>query len=397
MDIAYQTLPPDYRVQSSYRGSWSINLALMFLFIAIILTMIIIFYNLFWRQTIPATTCQNNNNCGVGQTCQSGICIEITCSSDSDCLGNGICINSFCTALTCLNGNDCPTGTACVSGNCIQVGGTCQVNADCFELSCMALNSTGTTGSICVQCLSNNNCPIGQGCFNNACRFPYAGETGINLINYASVAQENGNITAPPGYFCSTSTCGGLTGPISCTGTNTCPSSCSYCIDSVCRCTPGQLLEPCSNNSDCTSGLCGITELGQVCIPIGGECISNYDGSLPTGSNGIRVCPVSRPYCVNGTCSTTSLGAVCGASGLPDDLCNNPLSLGLTGVTGVTPEGMGFFCVNGICQSNPGQLNSLCTTGSCEFIQDGILVCDNTTDNNTDNTTTTTRRCIVGV
>src|SRR4030042_1442910 len=79
-------------------------------------------------------------------------------------------------------------------------------------------------------------------------------------------------------------------------------------IDSVCRCTPGQLLEPCTNNNDCASGLCGITELGQVCIPMGGECISNYNGT-----GGIRICPVSRPYCVNGTCSTTSLGAVCGA------------------------------------------------------------------------------------
>lgn len=374
MSIVYKTDPSDYQPPPPYHTNWSFNLSIIFLFIAVVLIVIVLFYYFFWRQTIPTTSCQTNNNCNIGQICQAGICVEISCSADSDCMGNGICINSFCTALTCQNGNDCPTGTACVNNACIQVGRTCQSNADCFELSCM---DTGISGGICVQCLSDFNCPIGQGCFNNTCRFPNPGETGTNLLNYVSIAQENGNITAPPGYFCPTSSCAGTGGDvIACTGTETCPNSCSFCVDSVCRCTPGQILEPCRDNTDCASGLCGNTELGQVCIPMGGECISNYDGT-----GGIRVCPIFRPYCVNGICSTTSLGAVCGATGLPPDLCNNPQSLGVTGITGITSEGMGFFCVNGTCQSNPGQLNSLCTPGSCEFIEEGILVCTETSSN----------------
>jgi hypothetical protein len=49
--------------------------------------------------------------------------------------------------------------------------------------------------------------------------------------------------------------------------------------------------------------------------------------------------------------------------------------LGIVGTTGVTPEGMGFFCVNGTCQQSPGGLNDMCTTGSCGFISNGIFVC----------------------
>ena len=353
-------VPTTQDVSKNY-GSSAFTFSLLFLFIAFVLSIIIVTYNLYWRPTVAVTSCQSGNNCGVGQICQANGCVEITCTADSDCMGNGICINSFCTSFSCQNGNDCPTGTACVNNNCIQIGRKCQVNTDCFELSCM--------NNSCVQCLTNSNCPLGQGCFNNVCRFPFAGETGLNQINYPSPAQGNGNITAPPGYFCSTNICG-LTGPISCTGTNNCSSSCSFCVNSVCRCTPGQNLESCTSNSDCISGICGITELGQVCIPSGGACIANYNGT-----GGVRICPVSQPYCVNGLCSTTSLGAVCGATGLPPDLCNNPQSLGVIGPTGITPDGMGFFCVNGQCQEFPGQLNELCTSNSCGFIQDGILVC----------------------
>lgn len=347
----------------------SFTIALIFLIIAVILIIVIVIYNLFWRPIIPATSCQNNNNCGAGQVCQGGVCVEITCTSDSDCSGNGICIDSFCTAFTCLSGNDCPINTACTSGNCVRIGNTCQTNADCFELSCM--------NGVCVQCIMSSSCPIGQGCLSGICQFPNVGDTGVNLINYSSIAQENGNITAPPGYFCPVAVCGtGPTGtdPISCDGgtgfATLCPSSCPFCINSVCRCAPGANLEPCRANGDCASGICGATELGQVCIPPGGECIANFNGT-----GGIRVCPVSRPYCVNGTCSTVSLGAVCGATGSPPDLCNNPQALGVIGTTGITPDGMGFFCVNGTCQENPGPLNALCTPGSCEFIENGVLVC----------------------
>jgi hypothetical protein len=227
---------------------------------------------------------------------------------------------------------------------------------------------------VCLQCLSSTDCPIGQGCFNHICRYPYSIETGTNMITYVSPAQFSGNITAPPGYFCSTTTCG--TGdnnatPISCaSSSDVCPTSCSFCVNSVCRCTNGENFEQCRSNSDCASGLCETTTLGRICVPIGGECISNHN---ETG--GLKVCPVSKPYCVNGTCSAVSLGAICGATGMPYDLCSNPQSLGVTGVTGITQNGMGFYCINGTCQQNPGELNSQCTTNSCQFIENGVLVC----------------------
>ena len=359
----------------------SFSVAIIFFIIGISILVLLVIYFVYWQPTPQSSSCTNNNNCDIGQICQLGFCVEKLCSSNTDCQTNQLCINSYCTALTCEIGNDCPTGTACVVtglqniipigslpsslGSCVNVGSSCSSNSDCFNLSCM--NQT------CVQCLSNTDCPTGQGCFNNACRYPYDGETGPNVINYYSPSQFNGNISAPPGYFCLATTCGTGTNsqnPIICNSTITCPTNCPYCVNGTCRCTPGQLFENCQHNSDCSSQLCSFTEIGEVCAPSGGQCSFNFTG---TGCQGC--CTASNPYCVNGVCSPNSLGAMCGSTGLPPDMCNNPLSLGAVGATGFSPNDMGFFCVNGFCQESPGALNELCTSNSCTFLNNQALIC----------------------
>lgn len=384
--------PPDIS-HKKHSEAIGIPFAIGMIFLVITLAMIIItvIYFLFWRPVPPSPSCETNINCSSGQICQLGICVEISCNSNSDCPNNSICIQSsstpplsYCYSLTCNIGNDCPSGTSCISGTCLPTGTSCTSNSNCSQLTCM--------NSICVQCLSNSDCPIGQGCFNQSCRYPYSGETGLNMITYSSPAQSNGNIAAPPAYFCSNSTCGtsGNNNPIPCSNTdnrssNVCPNFCQYCVNDYCRCTQGQLYESCQSNKDCLSGLCSETKLGNICVPSGGECAFNYNG---TGCQGC--CTVSNPYCVNGKCSNISLGAMCGGTGLPPDMCNNPLSLGAIGTTGITNDGMGFFCVNGTCQPTPGSLNTLCSGGSCEFIRNGSLVCTPTPT-----PTITQMRCLV--
>lgn len=361
--------------------SWAFFIAIIFLVITVSMLIVTILYFIYWRPPIPATTCESSNGCGVNQICEAGFCKEIICTSDADCQ-NGICINSYCTAYRCQIGNDCPTGTACVNNLCLKLGNSCVSNNDCNDLSCM--------NTVCVQCLSDSNCPAGQGCFDRACRYPYHGETGVNLLNFPSTAQNNGNIIAPPGFFCTATICGTGTNNQdfrSCETNELCPSSCPFCVNSVCRCTVGEISEHCRVNPDCVSGLCS----NNICVPIGGECTRNFDGNSSSCTGLGSCCPGSSPYCVNGKCSSVSLGAICGATGLPEDLCSNPMSLGVPGMTGITPNGMGFFCVNGVCQENPGQLNEQCTAGSCGFIEENMLVCTHVTT-----PTIPEMRCLVG-
>lgn len=324
-------------------------LVIIFALILVFILLIIVFYLIFWRPLPVLSQNCSNGTCPINQTCDKNICVEIICPGTQSC--NGICFNNYCTSYTCMSGNDCPTGNACVSGLCIPVGQSCQTNQNCQNLSCM--------NSVCVQCLSDSNCPIGQGCFNQICRFPYDTEIHTGNITYISPAQTNNNITAPPGYLCSITNCGANgTDPIYCDTDTICPSTCPYCVNSVCRCTIGVNTEECATNADCASGVCN----NNICIPSGGQCSMNYNNGACTGC-----CPVSNPYCVNGICSPTSLGAMCGSNNLPDNMCTTAQALGnTTAVTGISPDGMGFFCTNGVCKSRPGRLNELCTSGSCE-------------------------------
>lgn len=336
------------------------TISIVFLILTTSFIIIFILYFLFWKPSSNNTVQCVNNKCDITQVCRSGFCQEISCSNDADCLGNGLCIDSYCTPYNCLSGNDCPTGMACIDSVCNRTGSSCSSTNECINLVCM--------NNLCVQCLSNSNCPVGQGCFGQSCRFPYQSESSPGELNFVSPAQNNGIITAPPGYFCSTTTCG--TGHnneviIPCSSDSACPAQCQFCVNFVCRCTSGQVTEKCVSNNDCLSGVC---DKNNTCIASGNQCFSNYNGS--TGS-----CPITMPYCVNGTCSPVSLGAICGSANLPPNLCNDPQSLGVTGLTGISPNGMGFFCINGTCQETPGGLNDLCTAGSCEFIENSVFVC----------------------
>lgn len=353
------------KTTSHVRTPIALPLAILFLVIALILIFFVALYYIFWLPVVPPPTCQVTNDCASNEVCQNEVCVLTPCSDSNDCGPRGTCLGSYCIAPTCLIGNDCPTGTVCSQNGCVPPGSSCVSDADCYHLNCLS--------GVCLQCNSDSMCPEGQGCFNGGCRYPYVGETGIGQLFYSSPAQVNGNITAPPGYFCSSQTCG--TGPtgsayIPCGLNQSCPSACDACVNSICRCVLGDLGEFCAQNTDCASGLCQDTQLGRICIPGGGQCAFNYSVTGGAGS-----CPTpAAPYCVNGLCSGISLGAPCGATGMPLDLCNNPSAL--TRVPTAVPDGMGFFCVNGTCQTQPAGLNALCTPNSCVSIETGVLTCE---------------------
>lgn len=293
--------------------------------------------------------CSTNQNCSPSQICSDGHCLEVTCSTSTQC-PNGICVDGYCWNSVCQTGNDCDSGSACVNGYCIAVGMACESNSNCpAGIECR--------NGICAQCQVDTDCGIGEGCFTGGCRYPYPGETGTGMLMFPSDSSNRGNVTAPPGYFCPQSNCGltGIGGPIGCTGSSSCPSSCSFCIDNVCRCTAGELYEPCTQNRDCLSGVCGSSIYGQVCIPVGGQCAFNY--SL-TGGTGF--CPSSlEPYCVDGRCSSNSLGALCGSDRDSSNLCS----------TG------GYFCVNGRCRDSVGTLNQQCSGNACLTVDTTNFIC----------------------
>lgn len=378
------------------------TLLLIFFLILTALTMIgLIVYRLNWKQKISLTTCTNNNNCPVSEVCQLNTCFSVNCSDNSNCNISEQCINNICTPQSCLFGNDCPIGSACVPdpnglqlNACVQVGQSCTNNSECLHTSCIA--------GVCSQCSGDEDCPVGQGCFDLVCRYPegvtgFTGFTGFtgdidnfnNRLYYVSPAIDNGNIIAPPGYICPASVCGntGIDSPYIVCGIGTvgitgeippaeCPSSCEFCVNNVCRCKKGELYEYCKENSDCESGLCSETAIGKICVPSDdNECAFNYNGEDCLGC-----CNISLPYCVNGRCSLTSEGAICGSDDLPPDMCSDPASLGAIAVSGAAPLNSGYFCVNGRCTKRIGELNERCAGSERIGVCANNLLCTGAVD-----------------
>lgn len=79
--------------------------------------------------------CQGDGECGTS-ICLAGQCVELaSCSTTSDCGGNGICVDSKCWNEQCQSDTQCAYGT-CVSGYCVRESS--QLGTD---------TSDGTTGS----------------------------------------------------------------------------------------------------------------------------------------------------------------------------------------------------------------------------------------------------------
>lgn len=316
----------------------SVGTFLIFVFLLVFL----ILYWIFYKQT-PSFPCNSLSDCPnplPNTLCINSSCSTPLCSSNSDCPNNGTCISGNCYYPSCITTNDCPDSFSCINNYCIPVGSSCTSNHDCnSDLSCR--------NGKCSSCNSNSDCPLGQGCFNLTCRFPYNDDTSSGVVFFSSPANSNGNITAPPGYYCPFSSCG--TQQQSCTSSSDCSSSCPFCVNSVCRCTPGDITESCSSHSDCSSTMC----ISNLCVPPGGQCLYNHNTTNPLSSS--LVCPIYSPFCVDGLCSRSSIGSPC----LSDETCNDSSS----------------FCVNGICQPTPGNYNTLCTSNSCYVLDNNVFSC----------------------
>ena len=139
---------------------------------------------------------ENNGNCASGQTCTNGQCIT-SCTNECSSSGTNICDgNSYKTcgnydSDSCLEWSSlvgCSSGQVCQSGQCIAI--TCSTNSQCGtdgylnQLFCKdgnvfdkyrtyACNNPGSSISFCSSSLSDvlkQKCANGQICENGLCK-----------------------------------------------------------------------------------------------------------------------------------------------------------------------------------------------------------------------------------
>lgn len=328
-----------------------IFLVITFFVLAIIMILVLLFSNYYKGPAIAYSKCLINGDCSYSEKCEEGYCKNLLCRKNSDCAAGLVCLNGFCSTQNCNIEVGCPTTDSALKLACIPNPKnpnenycipsnkiSCTGGTQCYGLVC--------SNSVCIECLANSDCKVGQGCTGGMCYYPTSNDpVPKDNIFIPTINNEKGIF--PSGYYCSSSDYGTGGVQLGCSGGS--PCSKGYCVSQGCRCTPGLFFENCASGTDCASGIClKIGEGNSVCAE-GPNCVFNYDSTKPglTGS-----CGSSSPYCVSGMCKSDAIGAYC----KKDADC--PYVFSQTNVTGGISGK--YYCVEGRCSANLGQIGQVC-------------------------------------
>ena len=358
---------------------------ILYVIIVVIIAIFLAWIFIWFLTAPPVVVCLNNNQCLYNQACNSGVCQQLPCSSTNECPGSQICVpstlvpsadlnpvpgNGFCQLMNCTNSSQCASNEVCSSsGVCVPFGGSCQSNRDCNNVSLICISGT------CQQCSSRNVCRNNEICDNGQCKSCSSSNSQPVIIpcngHLESSSSTSSSSSTPSSGSSSTSSSSSTICPINqvcvadggccpgsgaassqvacgrvCSTSTDCQgSACSYCVNQTCTCRKGQAMERCVNNNDCASGNCLLnTPQGDICAPtLTSTCLFSHGDGMTSNQNG--VCPASTPFCVSGTCSTSSTGGECRSS----RECGN-----------------GQYCVNFRCSPTGGLPGQVCTgNGDC--------------------------------
>lgn len=138
--------------------------------------------------------CQEDFDCGFGQSCDDGECVE--CSEDSECSNGESCVDNRCEA-GCEVDSNCPLFNSCENSECVETG--CQTDRECVIFSGSG-NATCDEGECVVACENDAECN-GQGdAFFEVCeagRCVFVGcENDSECRAALNIANTDGNFSA---------------------------------------------------------------------------------------------------------------------------------------------------------------------------------------------------------
>jgi hypothetical protein len=292
---------------------------------------------------------------------------------NSECHGaTPWCDTTNDTCVQCLPSNDnCPTGEYCAGTACAA---GCKSNLDCAALADAGVNDAasdaagdaategggGTSGGttcnttthVCVACLVDSNCPLGETCSNSTC-----------------VAGCDASHGCPAGSGCCTGLCQPLNTITNCTGCGV-----------TCDTTSG-------NSQGAACGLGGCTYTG--CAAGWGDCTSGAPDSDGCETN---LTTANEKACTDGTCvpkGTCCSTADCSTPPTPTSCYPTTGVCASEGATCSYPQNAGSVICTGTTCCNPidGSCNNdcslACDTGFGHCTGDPSKGCETNTATNT--------------
>ncbi|OGZ62597.1 MAG: hypothetical protein A2812_03025 [Candidatus Staskawiczbacteria bacterium RIFCSPHIGHO2_01_FULL_36_16] len=296
--------------------------------------------------------------CAFGKTCQNGQCVNIACSSNTDCGTNGYVGEPFCNAndnsvyknykiYTCFNPGTvnssctsstspqlqhaCGVGKTCTNGSCVTVNIACSKNSDC--------GSNGYIGNPFCQGNSVYKNYITHACNNPGTASSYCSDSSLPKLTKTCTQNQTcseGDCTTVTVACNTDSNCGtnGFTGNAFCQDGNVFRNFTTYVCNnhgtaqSFCsNSTTAQLTKACGTNQACNNGSCASQNIA---------CGSNSD----CGSNGLT----GNAFCQDNNVYKNFITYSCNNPGTNLSYCSSSLTPQLTKTCSPTQT-----CTNGSC------------------------------------------------
>ncbi|MCK5690038.1 hypothetical protein KAI87_12250 [Myxococcota bacterium] len=318
--------------------------------------------------------CSNDDQCGLGSSCQSGLCVNdasVACMSNADC-GNLVCVDNAgdlrCTA--CMMDSECGPGRTCTTGTCSATTVVCTTDSECTPPDRICVTGLCTAG--CTE----GSCALGQECSQTTGRCQII-STGIKTLGeLCSAHDECASAVCWPVVMADESVqsiCSQA-----CSKANTCPTN-YVCYELG----DGNL---CIQRAMLTS-LLGMSEAPALNVPPGGTCggDSFIDLDCTTG-----YCNTQTDECMemcgqDSDCDDTNSQFDCilawtirNSLGDPvafTSLCHTPI--GATNDGSACVDGLGNLlhdsCAHGFCAQTPNQYlpaacgRPCCTPSDCDI------------------------------
>jgi hypothetical protein len=230
----------------------------------------------------------------------------------------------------------------------------------------------------CVQCNTDDQCPLGRVCTANqcipGCTLQHGCNNGLTCCGMPGMMQ------------CTDSTsdfqnCGGC--GVQCQGGwNCCNSACSNPVQDVSNCGGcGMTCEAANGVPTCTQRVCAIAKCNQGWAHCVGNNMNGCETHIDVNVNNCGACnnacqlPHSQPKCIGGTCQVDTCAPGWGncdnmaVNGCEQDIAGSPTNCGGCGLS-CSSNNVQAFCSNGQCTGNCKQPFADCDsnklTNGCE-------------------------------
>ncbi len=301
---------------------------------------------------LKGTYCTSTQYCSSdGTTCLTKKALGSTCTSGTQCVYPGACVDGRCCSTT-----SCPGGC----NSCANTSGVCQIlpagsapGSDCTLSKTPPCGAICNGGQDCVYPSSGTGTCSSSGCVGTKAA-GYSWVTGTSTCNGSGGCQTpTTGGTNCGNYICSS---GCLT---SCTSSTQCIDS-AYCSTGACLDKVGTGVEcpaadacavgagTCSPAADGKQRCCTVTcTAPQACSIDGTKCV----GTTPFGGACTADSECSTGMCVGSKCVSCKSDTDCSPADYCDTAagkCNIRAGIGATCTTSATCP-TGAFCTDGVC------------------------------------------------